>query len=39
VQIRTKTTIVHGAGGKVWRDDGSQWFPFLDKVRAIAYPG
>ena len=41
VQMRTKTAIVRGADGKTWRDDGSQWAPFLEdeRIGAIAYPG
>jgi hypothetical protein len=39
VQMRTKTTIVRGDRGQTWRDDGSQWLPFLDGITAIAYPG
>jgi hypothetical protein len=40
VLSRPQTTIVVGADGKTWRDDGSsQWLPFLDHVKTIAYPG
>jgi hypothetical protein len=36
---RPTTTIVVGAEDKTWRDEGSQWLPFLDDIDAIAYPG
>ena len=39
VLMRTQAAVVVGAGGQTWRDDGSQWLPFLDKVKTIAYPG
>ena len=39
VLFRPQTTIVVGGDGRTWRDDGSQWLPFLDKIGAIAYPG
>ena len=38
---RTQTAIIVGRNGSTWRDDGSQWLPFLDdkdaKVSTIAY--
>ena len=37
--MRTQTAVVVGAAGQTWRDDGSQWLPFLDKIKTIAYPG
>jgi hypothetical protein len=36
---RTQTAIVIGRNGDTWKDDGSQWLPFVDHVRTIAYPG
>jgi len=40
---RTQTAIIVGRNGNTWRDDGSQWLPFLDdkdaKVSTIAYAG
>ena len=39
VLSRPNTTIVVGADDRTWRDNGSQWLPFLDHVKTIAYPG
>ena len=39
VLMQTQSAVVVGAGGQSWRDDGSQWLPFLDRVKTIAYPG
>jgi hypothetical protein len=39
VLFRPQTVIVVGGNGRTWRDDGSQWLPFLDDIDAIAYPG
>ena len=38
---RTQTAIIVGSQGHTWKDDGSQWLPFLDKITisTIAYPG
>ncbi|HEY6683566.1 MAG TPA: LpqB family beta-propeller domain-containing protein [Propionibacteriaceae bacterium] len=36
---RTQTAIIIGGDGQTWRDNGSQWLPFVDHVRTIAYPG
>jgi Lipoprotein LpqB beta-propeller domain/Sporulation and spore germination len=36
---RTETAIIIGAKGHTWKDNGSQWLPFVDHVRTIAYPG
>jgi hypothetical protein len=36
---RTQTAIIIGSKGHTWRDNGSQWLPFVDHVRTIAYPG
>jgi hypothetical protein len=37
----TQTAIIVGRKGYTWRDDGSQWLPFFDKIKisTIAYPG
>ena len=37
----TQTAIIVGRRGYTWRDDGSQWLPFFDKIKisTIAYPG
>ena len=38
---QTQTAIIVGRNGNTWRDNGSQWLPFLDdkdqKVSTIAY--
>jgi hypothetical protein len=39
VLYRPQTTIVVGSEGRTWRNDGSQWLPFLNGVDTIAYPG
>jgi hypothetical protein len=39
VLFRPQTTVVVGADGRTWRDEGSQWLPFLEGIDAIAYPG
>jgi hypothetical protein len=36
---RTQTAIIIGSKGHTWKDNGSQWLQFVDKVRTIAYPG
>jgi hypothetical protein len=36
---RTQTAIIIGRGGQTWKDNGSQWVPFVGKVSTIAYPG
>jgi Lipoprotein LpqB beta-propeller domain/Sporulation and spore germination len=36
---RTQGAIIVGRGGQTWKDNGSQWVPFVDKVNSIAYPG
>ena len=36
---RTQTAIIVGRDGQTWKDDGSQWLPFVDKISTIAYPG
>ena len=37
----TQTAIIVGRRGYTWRDDGSQWLPFFDKIKisTIAYSG
>jgi Lipoprotein LpqB beta-propeller domain/Sporulation and spore germination len=35
----TQTAIIVGRTGKTWKDDGSQWLPFLEGVSTLAYPG
>jgi Lipoprotein LpqB beta-propeller domain/Sporulation and spore germination len=36
---RTQGAIIVGGRGQTWKDNGSQWVPFVDKVSTIAYPG
>jgi hypothetical protein len=36
---RTQTAVIIGARGHTWKDSGSQWMPFVDHMRTIAYPG
>jgi Lipoprotein LpqB beta-propeller domain/Sporulation and spore germination len=36
---RTQSAIIVGSRGQTWKDNGSQWVPFVDKVSTIAYPG
>jgi hypothetical protein len=36
---RTQTAVIIGAKGHTWKDSGSQWIPFVDHMRTIAYPG
>ncbi len=37
---RTQSAIIVGGDGQTWKDNGSQWLPFVDKaVSTIAYPG
>jgi Lipoprotein LpqB beta-propeller domain/Sporulation and spore germination len=36
---RTQSAIIVGTRGQTWKDNGSQWVPFVDKVSTIAYPG
>jgi hypothetical protein len=35
----TQTAIIVGRTGKTWKDDRSEWLPFLEGVSTIAYPG
>jgi hypothetical protein len=40
VSPQTQSVIMVGSRGRSWKDDGTQWQPFLDHViSAIAYPG
>jgi hypothetical protein len=36
---RTQTAVIIGSRGHTWKDSGSQWIPFVDHMRTIAYPG
>jgi Lipoprotein LpqB beta-propeller domain/Sporulation and spore germination len=39
---QTQSAIIVGGDGRTWKDNRSQWMPFLDqdnKISAIAYPG
>jgi hypothetical protein len=35
---RTQTAVIVGSKG-TWKDNGSQWLPFVDNVKTIAFPG
>jgi Lipoprotein LpqB beta-propeller domain/Sporulation and spore germination len=37
---RARTAIIVGGKGNTWKDDGTQWLPFLDKIpiSTITYP-
>ena len=39
VSLRSQAAIVLSRDGQTWRDGGTQWVEYLDKVRAITYPG
>ncbi len=39
VLIRNQSAIVVGTGGQTWKDDGSNWVPYVDGVVTVAYPG
>jgi Lipoprotein LpqB beta-propeller domain/Sporulation and spore germination len=39
VSPRRQTAIIIGQQGHTWRDNGSQWLPFLNGVNTVAYPG
>jgi hypothetical protein len=39
VSPRRQTAVIVGAKGHTWKDDGSKWSPFVDKVSSVAYPG
>jgi hypothetical protein len=40
VSPQTQSVIMVGRQGGTWKDDGTQWQPFLDHpITAIAYPG
>ena len=38
--LRTQTAIIRGGrDGRTWEYDGSSWWPTVDKITALAYPG
>jgi Lipoprotein LpqB beta-propeller domain/Sporulation and spore germination len=39
VLLRSQAAVVIGRNGQTYRDEGSQWTPFVDKLSTIAYPG
>jgi hypothetical protein len=39
VLLSDQSTLVIGRGGRTWKGDGGQWYPFVDGVRAASYPG
>ncbi len=39
VSLQNQSVIVMGRNGMTWRDGGTQWVEYLDRVRAIAFPG
>ncbi len=39
VSVQNQSAIVIGRNGQTWRDAGTQWVEYLDRVRAIAFPG
>lgn len=39
VLLRTQTAIILGEDGQTWKDDGSNWVAYVDKITALAYPG
>ena len=39
VSLQNQAVIVIGRDGQTWRDAGTQWVEYLDRVRAIAFPG
>ena len=39
VLLRSQAAIVIGRNGQTYRDEGSQWTPFIEKLSTIAYPG
>lgn len=39
VLLRTQTAVVVGRNHQTYRDDGSQWTPFIDNVTTIVYAG
>ncbi|HEY6811085.1 MAG TPA: LpqB family beta-propeller domain-containing protein [Propionibacteriaceae bacterium] len=39
VSPRRQTAVIVGQKGHTWKDDGTKWSPFVDKVSTIAYPG
>jgi hypothetical protein len=39
VSPRRQTAVIVGQRGHTWKDDGTKWSPFVDKVSTVAYPG
>lgn len=39
VLLRTQTTVIVGAKGQTYKDDGNRWQPYLDQILFAAYPG
>lgn len=39
VPIGGQTAIIIGRAGQTWKDDGTQWLPFIDKCQTLAFPG
>ncbi len=39
VLLSDQTTVVVGAKGQTWKGSGGLWEPFVDGIRAAAYPG
>ena len=39
VLLSDQTTLVIGAKGQTWKGSGGLWEPFVDGIRAAAYPG
>ncbi len=39
VSMRTQSAIVLSSNHRTWRDQGTTWAPFVDRVQALAYPG
>lgn len=39
VSLQTESAVVIGRNGQTWRNSGTEWVTYLDRVRAIAFPG
>lgn len=39
VLLGGQTAIIIGRSGQTWKDDGTQWLPFIDKCKTVAFPG
>lgn len=37
--LGSQSAVVVGKDDQAWRNDGTQWLPFLDQVSAATYPG